>query len=87
MSRLVSEVWLQHWQLSSHAFRVITFLTRFVRLFKSAVDVIVASKHLRFNTSSNEEIFGIKCPVSRFNYQIKEMCNKLVLNFKYQKTL
>jgi len=27
MSRLVSEVWLQRWQLSSHAFSVITYLT------------------------------------------------------------
>jgi len=26
MSRLVSEVWLQHCRLSSHAFSVITFL-------------------------------------------------------------
>ena len=30
MSRLVSEVWLQRYQLSSHAFSVITFLTHHV---------------------------------------------------------
>jgi len=33
MSRLVSEVWLQHCQLSTHAFSVITFLTHHVNSF------------------------------------------------------
>ena len=43
MSRLVSEVWLQRCQLSSHAFSVITFLTNHVLHLNKEPDWFLAS--------------------------------------------
>ena len=63
MSRLVSEVWLQRCQLSSHAFSVVTFLTHHVTVYRLVFKhrVIWGGGIFRENNASYEAVNNVYC--------------------------